>query len=64
MCNGKYLFNVQPLDFAVYLRSDMSLDALIVTYSRPPLRASGEVFLLHEVIAKVFKSYRNRAGVM
>ena len=36
-------FNVRPSDCAVYLMSDISVGALIMTYSRPLLRASCEV---------------------
>ena len=40
-------FNVQPSDFAVKLRWDMTLSALIMTYNRPLLRATYEVIPLH-----------------
>ena len=39
-------FNVQPLDFTVFLRSDMPLCVLIISYSWPLLQATCKVILL------------------
>ena len=41
------LFNVQPSDFAIFLRLDMSLGVLIMTYSGPLIRVIYEVILQH-----------------
>ena len=52
--NCKYFcfcFNVQPFDFAVYLRSGIPLGVLIMTFSMwPLLRDNYEVILLHTCI--------------
>ena len=55
----RIIFYVQSSDFVVDLRSDMSLIALIITYSRPLLQATYEVILHPSTIfAKSFQRWR------
>ena len=58
-------FNGLPKDFAAYLRSGMSLGALIMTYKRPLLRATYEAILLNitGIWQKLFNFRGNRTQV-
>ena len=46
---------IQPSDLALYLRVDMSLGALIMTYSRPLLWAAHDAFPLHRSCTRILE---------